>query len=198
VESLLAEGVTFTEVSLERLVAAAGVARSTFYVYFEDKGDLMRSWVEVVTRELDGSAERWLSLDSGAERPDLREALGGIVKTYRPYVPLMAAAFDAAAYDVGVRAATTAMMEHNIAGLAAHIAAGQRAGYVDLELRPVEVATWLMWMAERGFHLLIGEADEEQLERLLDGYTSIVWNTLYSTAPCRRTLRSGSSGAPRG
>jgi AcrR family transcriptional regulator len=185
-EGLLAEGETFTEVSLERLVVTAGVARSTFYVYFGDKGDLMRSWLEAVTLDLDGSAERWLSLDEHAGRDDVRDALGTIIKTYIPYIPLMAAAFDAAAYDPGVRDATTAMMRHNIDGLTAHILVGQNAGFVDPGLRAEEVATWLMWMAERGFHLLIGGATEAERERLLDGYTSIVWNTLYATAPCRR------------
>src|SRR4051794_34010288 len=41
-ENLLDKGENFTEVSVERLVSEAGISRSTFYVYFEDKGDLLR------------------------------------------------------------------------------------------------------------------------------------------------------------
>jgi len=43
VQQLLDEGESFTEMSVERLVSEAGISRSTFYVYFEDKGDLLRT-----------------------------------------------------------------------------------------------------------------------------------------------------------
>ena len=40
-ERLLAEGSVFSEMSVEQLITEADIARSTFYVYFEDKGALM-------------------------------------------------------------------------------------------------------------------------------------------------------------
>ena len=38
--------------------------------------------------------------------------------------------------------------------------------------------------AERGLHQLVRTAGDAELERLIDAYTAIVWNTLY--APARR------------
>ena len=186
IEEMLGEGESFTELSVERLVAAAGVARSTFYVYFEDKGELLRAWLEDITGELDTSAKGWWKLDEQAKREDLREALSAIVTTYRPHTNLMAAAFDAAAYDAGVREAVQGLMTHNAAGLRKHIRTGQREGFVDPDLPPAEVAQWLTWMAERGLHQLVRGADDATVEGLIDAYTAIIWNTLYAAAPCRQ------------
>ena len=186
VESLLAEGENFTELSVERLVSLAGVSRSTFYVYFEDKGELIRAWLTEINSELDVAAQRWWSLGGGqggtVSWDDLRVALNRVVLVYRPHTTLMAAAFDAAAYDPAVRDQVDAMMQRNIAGLRKHIRAGQASGSVDAALPAAQTAAWLTWMAERGLHRLVRDAADDELGRLVDAYTSIVWNTLYAGA----------------
>ena len=96
----------------------------------------------------------------------------------------MAAMYDAAAYDQAVRELVQAMMDWNIAGLRKHIKAGQREGFIDPSLPAHQTAAWLTWMAERGLHQLVRGAGDSELERLIDAYTGIVWNTLY--APARR------------
>jgi len=184
VERLLEEGDSYTELSVERLVGEAGMSRSTFYVYFEDKGDVLRAWFGEITAELAAAARDWWALDGDATRDDLRAALAQIVTTYRPHTTLMAAVYDAAAYDAGVRELVTEMMGWNIAGLRNHIKSGQKAGFVDPDLLPQQTAAWLQWMAERGLHQLVRNASPAEVERLIDAYTSIVWNTLY--APARR------------
>jgi TetR/AcrR family transcriptional regulator, ethionamide resistance regulator len=186
VETLLAEGESFTELPVERLVSLAGVSRSTFYVYFEDKGELIRGWLADIIAELDVAARAWWSLDGSATWADLRAALDQVVAVYRPHTTLMAAAFDAAAYDPGVREQVEAMMQRNIAGLRKHIKTGQAGGWVDESLLAAQTASWLQWMAERGLHRLIREASDDELRELVDAYTSIVWNTLYAGAASRR------------
>jgi TetR/AcrR family transcriptional regulator, ethionamide resistance regulator len=183
VERLLGEGESYTEISVERLVQEANISRSTFYVYFEDKGDLLRAWFNEIVEELNEAAEPWWSLDGDATREDLRGVLESIVKGYQPHTPLMAATYDAAAYDVAIRELVGGMMDGNAAGLRKHIRAGQKAGFVDPELPPAQTAAWLTWMAERGLHQLVRTAGAAELEKLIDAYTAIVWNTLY--APTR-------------
>jgi TetR/AcrR family transcriptional regulator, ethionamide resistance regulator len=182
VERLLAEGESFTEISVERMVAEAGMARSTFYVYFADKGDLLRAWFAEITGELRTAATAWWELRPPVGYDDLRAALATIVTTYRPHTPLMAALYDTAAYDPSVRELVTAMMAENTAGLRAHLRRGQTAGFVDPALPPRETAAWLTWMAERGLHQLVRGASDPQVERLLDAYARIVWNTMYRAA----------------
>jgi AcrR family transcriptional regulator len=179
VERLLAEGDSYTEISIERMVAGAGMARSTFYVYFADKGDLLRAWFAEITDELRVAAASWWQLQAPVAYADVRDALAAIVATYRPHTPLMAALYDTAAYDPAVRELVDAMMDENIAGLRHHIRHGQTAGFVDTALQPAETAAWLTWMAERGFHRLVRGATDAEVEQLVDAYARIVWNTLY-------------------
>ena len=96
VERLLGDGESFTELSVERIVAEAGMARSTFYVYFEDKGDLLRRWFAGITDELRAAAASWWQLGPAPTAADVRDALRAIVTTYRPHTTLMAAVYDAA------------------------------------------------------------------------------------------------------
>lgn len=183
VERLLGEGESFTEISVERLVSQAGISRSTFYLYFEDKGDLLRAWFSGITGELEAVAGEWWALGPEATREHLRGALARIVGSYRPHTTLMAALYDAAAYDDGVRTLVSAMMARNIAGLRKHIKAGQRAGSIHAGLLADQTAGWLTWMAERGLHQLVRTASDAEVARLVDAYTDIVWNTLYAPAP---------------
>jgi len=183
VERLLEEGESYTEISVERLVSAARLSRSTFYVYFQDKGELLTAWFAEIQAEVENAAHNWWALGPGSGKDELRAALAKVVKTYRPHTTLMAAMYDAAAYDQGVRELVEAMMEWNIAGLRKHIRSGQRDGFIDPELPAQQTAAWLTWMAERGLHQLVRGAGGAELERLIDAYTAIVWNTLY--APTR-------------
>ena len=59
VERLLERGESYTELSVERLVAEAGVSRSTFYVYFEDKGHLLRELTDEVLEQMLSSTRAW-------------------------------------------------------------------------------------------------------------------------------------------
>lgn len=182
VEHMLDEGESFTELSVERLVQAAGMSRSTFYVYFEDKGDLLHAWFSEINEEMITAAAPWWQIDGDSTRKDLRAVLERIVKTYRPHTTLMAATYDAAAYDPSVRELVEKTMSANIASLRKHISAGQKAGFIDSALPAPQTAAWLTWMAERGLHLLVRRASNAELESLIDAYTAIVWNTLYAPA----------------
>jgi TetR/AcrR family transcriptional regulator, ethionamide resistance regulator len=183
VEALLEQGESFAEISVERVASAAGVSRSTFYVYFQDKGELLSAWFQEITDELKDVAAQWWALDGDTTRADLHAALDRIVRSYQPHMTLMAAVYDTASYDPSVRELVAEMMGVNVAGLRKHIRKGQRDGFVDPSLQAEETAAWLMWMAERGFHRLVSGAEPAAVDRLIDAYVSIVWNTLY--APVR-------------
>jgi AcrR family transcriptional regulator len=183
-QRLLDQGESYTEISVERLVSEAKLSRSTFYVYFQDKGDLLRAWFTEVESEIASAARDWWALGAQATRADLRAALEQVVRTYRPHTALMAAMYDAAAYDPAVRDLVRGMMDRNIAALRKHIRSGQAEGFVDPELPAEQTAAWLQWMAERGLHQLVRTAGDAEVEQLIDAYTAIVWNALY--APSRR------------
>jgi TetR/AcrR family transcriptional regulator, ethionamide resistance regulator len=175
----------FADLSIERLTGAAGISRSKFYVYFQDKDDLIRAWFSEVRTEINALKDAWWALDAESTRDDLHEVITGIVTAYQPHRTLMAAVYDQALHNPAIREEVDALIEENTAQLAKHIRRGQREGFVDDGLLPNETAAWLTWMAERTQHALEPGASGKNLDRHIGTYTEIVWSTLY--APGRRS-----------
>ena len=61
-ERLMRNGASFTELSVDRLSTEAGISRASFYIYFEDKGHLLRRLAGQVFADLAESADRWRSV----------------------------------------------------------------------------------------------------------------------------------------
>src|SRR4051812_44749412 len=58
-ERLMGDGASFTELSVDRLASEAGISRASFYIYFEDKGHLLRRLATQVFSDLASAGERW-------------------------------------------------------------------------------------------------------------------------------------------
>jgi AcrR family transcriptional regulator len=181
-EELMADGESYTELSVERIGRQAGISRATFYVYFEDKGDLLRSLAEEFIERLLEAAANWWELPADATKNDLRDAMRAIFDAYIPHKVVMAAVVEVASYDAALRELFGSLLERTIEAVAAHISAGQADGYVAADLDPVRTAAWLTWMAERGLYQMVATATPAATERLLEALTDITWNTLYEGA----------------
>src|SRR5271154_5732039 len=57
-ERLMRDGTSFTELSVDRLATEAGMSRASFYIYFEDKGHLLRRIASQEFTDLANAAER--------------------------------------------------------------------------------------------------------------------------------------------
>lgn len=180
-EQLMADGESYTELSVERIVREAGISRATFYVYFEDKGDLLRALAVDFIERMIGAAAAWWSLPGDATRMDLRDAMRAIIDAYQPHKVVMAAVVEVASYDAGLRELFGDLLNQTIGAVAQHIATGQAEGYVEAGLDPERTAAWLTWMAERGLYQLVAPATPATVEKLLDAMTDITWNTLYAS-----------------
>jgi len=180
VEPLLEAGESYSEISVERLITAVDISRSTFYVYFDDKGDLLRAMAEDVTRDLAEAGSSWFELPTDATKDDLRNALRPLFDTYRRHQTLLGAITEAASYDARVREQHLLLVAEAVAGLEDHIKTQQRAGAAAPELDPVRTAKWLTWMHERGLYQMVGQASAAEVRRLLDAMTDLVWRTLYA------------------
>ena len=179
VEHALAGGESYTELSVERIVREANLSRSTFYVYFEDKGDLLRALTAEVIGALIGAASRWWNLPPGFTRDDVRDAMRELIDTYQPHAALLGAVVDTASYDPGVREAFMQMMERSVEGVEEHIERGQREGFVRTDIDPHTIAAWLTWMTERGLYQLVPGASNGALEQLAESQATIIWHALY-------------------
>lgn len=181
-EDLLGEGMSFPEIRVDRLVAHAGVSPSTFYLYFEDKADLLRAWFDSVSAEIDEGTAAWWQSGSPAGPEQMRAAVVAAYAGYRPHAELMAATFDAATYDADLKPIAESFMAANIRSMSNHIVQGQQSGDIDPRLLPEETAEWLSWMTERCVHQTLRHLAEPESERLLDGLARMIWHTLYAPA----------------
>jgi AcrR family transcriptional regulator len=171
VERLLASGTTYAEIGIDALVDEAGMAKSTFYVYLEDKDVLLRVLAREVIAAMVGVEQAWWAVPEESGKDALRDAVTAMTDEYRRHGPLLAAITEAAIYDARMHEQFTAA----VGGAA--VAAAERlrsAGVADAE----RVAFWLTWMLERGLYLLLMPADARKRKRRIEAFTEILWRVL--------------------
>jgi TetR/AcrR family transcriptional regulator, ethionamide resistance regulator len=178
VEHLLAEGLVFSEITVEQLITEVDIARSTFYVYFEDKGALMVELMDRVTKAVGDAAEDWFRLPPSATRTDLRNALTRLAEAYRQHGRMMSAVIEAASYEPRVRDQYAAVLARRFEDMNQSFIPQQRDGSIRRDIDVAAVTPWLAWMFERGLYQLVGHGGTIS-EAALDGVTAVVWQTLY-------------------
>jgi len=177
-ERLLSTGTPYIGLSVEQLCSEAGVARSTFYVHFRDKGELVIRVAERMLGQLTEAAEAWWV--PGATREELLAATRRLVDIYAAHRSVMLALAETAVYDPELRAIQEAMVDRQAEPLAELIESGKRDGSVrDVPTRETVVA--LTGMIRIACERLSG-GDEAALERLAEAITSIAWHALYPDA----------------
>jgi AcrR family transcriptional regulator len=103
VERLLAEGLRYTEISVARILEESGIARSTFYVHFRDKTDLLARLAGTLRQNLLEGVSRWEpeGPDGGVE--GLATVFAKAIAYHREHSVVLSAITEAAAYDSSIR-----------------------------------------------------------------------------------------------
>lgn len=170
---LLETGSPVAAMSIDRIVEAAGVSRSTFYAHFPDKREL-------IARLAEEDSEPWMSLaepvlaDPDSTREDIERVVRQLVVNWHDRAVVGAAIIELAEYDEAARDAWQA----TIAGMARTVAdhlrmrwAGRESEHAD----PETVAEALAWMVERCCHKMLTDEDPDQDERAIAALTEVVW-----------------------
>jgi TetR/AcrR family transcriptional regulator, ethionamide resistance regulator len=178
-ERLLEEGGSFTELSVERLAEEAGISRSTFYTYFEDKGHLLREITAEIIGQLGGIAREWWERAEDVERDELKAIVLRLFQHYRQHYTLLAAVADTSIHDPAVRETYEGMADLFISELTTMIARRQKAGSISADVPAKQVAQFLVWMHERTAYHEARVATPKRIERLAEANTLIVWNVIY-------------------
>ena len=80
VERLLRQGATFEEIKINDLVREGGLAKSTFYVYFDDKTALLSALAQRVMSDLVGFEAAWWQqngpVSAAADHHGIRDCSG--------------------------------------------------------------------------------------------------------------------------
>lgn len=177
-EHLINQGASFTELSVERLAAQAGISRSTFYVHFQDKGDLARKLTRTVLTELREVSRRWWEVAEHAVRGDLEDSITAIVDVYRRHAAAFTAVVETATYDTSVAEELRVLVQEIIGATRAAIERGQAAGTMR-DVAPAETAAVLTWMVERAGYQLVRGTDANNDLKIVAVLTDIIWTTLY-------------------
>ncbi|TDC39654.1 TetR/AcrR family transcriptional regulator [Micromonospora sp. 15K316] len=161
-ERLLAGGASFTELGVQRITAEAGVVRSTFYLHFRDKTQLLLRLIEPLA---DGAYDL---ISSTAPEKGLEGIVAAMVldiRYYRERRHLLAAVLEVAGYDAVVREFWNAQIQRFTDLAEVWLRGEQEAGHTARDLEPATAARVLTW---GGFqvlanHVLTGPEDQDEI-----------------------------------
>ncbi|SPM35885.1 TetR family transcriptional regulator [Mycobacterium rhizamassiliense] len=183
-ERLMSDGASFTELSVDRLSSEAGISRASFYIYFEDKGHLLRRLAGQVFADLADSADRWWRVAGRHDPEDVREAMTALVASYRRHQSVLVALNEMAAYDAVVGATYRNLLTAITGRLARVIENGQADGSIRPTLVAATTASALTWMVERTCQQNLPGEPGSYDAALATTLAEIIWNTLYLKTAC--------------
>lgn len=188
-ERLMGDGASYTELSVDRLATEAGISRASFYIYFEDKGHLLRRLANQVFTDLADSADRWWSVSWRHDPEDVRAAMGGIIASYRRHQPVLVALNEMAGYDPLVAATYRNLLTAVTGRMTRVIEEGQADGSIRPDLAAATTASALTWMVERACQQNLPVKPPGYDPGLAESLSQIVWGALYlkSMPPSRGT-----------
>ena len=192
VKRLLEDGPWYTTLGVQRIAAEAGIARSTFYLYFPDKTALLMRITESATEDLFAAAGAWLQ-EGFADLDALEQTLLGVIAQQREHAALLAALMEVAGYDEQVAEFWRRRVGGFIDLLRERIAHGQRAGTIVPALDPGTTAAWIAWGTERLVAQHVAARPEGEDEHLAAGLARAIWTTLGRAAPRSTSKPSASS-----
>ena len=181
-EELLAEGVSFSSVSIEQLTTTAGIARATFYLHFRDKGELVTRLMGRVRQEIVASAGLWFEHAERAQREDMRRALRGILGVYQKHHVIIDAVVETASRDAEVARLWRETMEALCAESRRAVLSLRQVGRASEAATPL-LADLLTWSVNHCALQYGRRLRGAQLEKLADTLTHICWNAIVLEQP---------------
>jgi AcrR family transcriptional regulator len=140
---LLAEGVGFTELTVQRIAAAAGISRPAFYMHFRDKIEvLLRLAGELRQRNFPVTSSWTDDDDAGVEA--LVGTYERVISIYRENAPVIAAITEVAAYDATVREFWDREVSAFTAAAEARLIRDRAAGRTAAGLDPAAAASLMV------------------------------------------------------
>lgn len=176
-EALLAEGVPFAELNIERIATRAGISRTAFYFYFRDKRELLMRLTEDVAELLYLEADRWYSGGDDPER-EMREALENVAALYDEHHALLRVIVEVSTYDDEVARFWRGLIGRFVEATRLRIEAEQARGRSpSMPAEPTAFA--LVWMTERTFYQLVVQDAPYSRQDVVDALVGVWMRGVY-------------------
>ena len=137
----------FRDLNVEDVMARTSLSRSSFYVYFRDRHDLLLRLTEELGDEIYAAAERWFAGDSEPQIA-LADGLAAVVGVYGRHGRVLRAISDAAATDTEAERVYLGLVGRFVDANTVNFTEQTEAGLLS-GLHPRETASALTWMTER-------------------------------------------------
>ncbi len=181
VERLLADGHRFDDLGVQRIASEAGVARSTFYVHFRDRSDLLVRLAERVTEPAFTALSRWV--DAGTDGVEgLERTLVVVVAAVRAHLPVLHALSEAALRDPAVDELWSSRIDGLAAALQLRLLDERNLGELPSDVDPELLAQNVAWSLERNVARHVRRmrtADPVADARFASGLADATWRSLY-------------------
>jgi TetR/AcrR family transcriptional regulator, ethionamide resistance regulator len=147
------------ELSVADIIEAAGISRTTFYVYFSSKTAVVGQGLRRITDELMVAVDPFFSHSGADPETAIRVSLEKWIELCVAHRALVRAVSEEWPHDEQLRRLWFEMLATFIEGTARVIRASRRRGDAPDGADPEALAACLMWAYERVLHVaLVGEA----------------------------------------
>jgi AcrR family transcriptional regulator len=174
---------SFSELSVQDILAAAGISRGSFYFYFDSKHDVL---AELVRRAVSGghdAAEPWLT-DPPDKVAALRAGISAGARLWRTNAPILRAIVENWRTDPRLNALWLDQMRGFTDATIAQIRSDPHSTARLAGLDIPSVASTLTWLGERVYYLAaLGTPPFDNEDTLVDTLLHIWTSTLYGEPP---------------
>ena len=177
----LLEDQRYDEITVADVLHVAGVARGSFYFYFEGKADVLADLVTRAIGQGHDAATAWLG-HTGPESvaAATRQSIADGAKLWRAQAPVLRAIVENWRSSPRLTELWLSMMNGFTASTVAQIEADRAGGGVD----PESLAAALTWLGERLYYLAaLGVPPFDDEEKLVDVLTHIWLTSVYGHRP---------------
>jgi len=184
-ERLLAYNESFMEIQIARIASEAGMARSTFYMHFRDRAELVQEIMSLLLDDFEQEIAKVGQMGANPSPEKLRALIGDLVEVFHKHETLVIPLYAVVQQDSKLRL----RYEVRIAFIAAAFEMLILAQPVERRRlgRPLDIARVIARLIEGTITREMPGANAERRARLAHTIADICWSAMFLDHPSAET-----------